>query len=154
MLIVMYLAFLVPGDEAEKPYYVTRIPTKYLLEFGELRFRGTINEAGDFVPDPGFKPYPLNEARPFDRSPPLRRGLPKEPVYEYRSGRLIPGILDKGAFIPDLGSAVIPFEDYRCKPGVRRIYNLPGKFVTRRAFEEMKEDGLLSERDLEFNKDR
>jgi hypothetical protein len=58
------------------------------------------------------------------------RRLGREPVYEYRSGRLIKGELDKeGDFIPDLGSKVTDFKDYRPGKGVPVIYNLPGRFV-------------------------
>ena len=55
------------------------------------------------------------------------------PVYEYRSGRLIKGVLDTdGYFVPDLDSKVIEFKDYRYKPGGIYIYNLPGEFVKKR----------------------
>src|SRR5262245_5004536 len=44
-------------------------------------------------------------------------GPKPRPVYEYRSGRLIKGVIDaKGNFVPDLGSTVIPFKDYRYTP--------------------------------------
>jgi hypothetical protein len=51
-------------------------------------------------------------------------------VYEYRSGRLVPGNLDDdGHFLPDLGAQVTDFQDYRPVAGARRICNLPGRFV-------------------------
>ncbi len=57
-----------------------------------------------------------------------------EPVYEYRSGYLIRGVLKTlgDGFIPDLGGQVIAFKDYRPGKGVPRIYNLPGSFVKRK----------------------
>jgi hypothetical protein len=56
--------------------------------------------------------------------------FPHEPVYEYRSGRLVSGNLDTdGNFLPDVGAPVTDFQDYRPVPGARRIYNLPGRFV-------------------------
>jgi hypothetical protein len=51
-------------------------------------------------------------------------------VYEFRSGRLIPGdIDDDGNFIPTVGGKIIDFKDYRYGPKAPKIYNLPGKFV-------------------------
>jgi hypothetical protein len=56
--------------------------------------------------------------------------VPYEPVFEYRSRRLIPGNLDEdGTFLPDVGSRVVDFQDYHPGSGVRRVYNLPGRFV-------------------------
>jgi hypothetical protein len=50
-------------------------------------------------------------------------------VYEYRSGRLIKGVIDtKGYFVPDLDGKVIEFKDYKYKPGGIHIWNLPGEF--------------------------
>jgi hypothetical protein len=51
-------------------------------------------------------------------------------VYEYRSGRLIKGMLDRsGAFVPEVSSKVIDFKDYRYSPDAIHIWNLPGTFV-------------------------
>ncbi len=57
-----------------------------------------------------------------------------EPVYEFRSGYLIRGVFRSlgAGFIPDVGSRVIAFKDYRPGKGVPRIYNLPGSFVKRK----------------------
>jgi hypothetical protein len=53
-------------------------------------------------------------------------------TYEYRSGRLILGeMTPMGNFVPETGSQVIRFEDYKYKPGAIRIWNLPGYFVRR-----------------------
>jgi hypothetical protein len=50
-------------------------------------------------------------------------------VYEFRSGRLIKGdMLPSGAFVPEVGSKVIPFEDYIPGPKALPIWNLPGYF--------------------------
>jgi hypothetical protein len=52
------------------------------------------------------------------------------PVYEYRSGRLIKGVIDLNHnFVPEAGSAVIPFQDYRYSSKAIKIWNLPGRFV-------------------------
>lgn len=50
-------------------------------------------------------------------------------VYEYRSGRLIPGIVERFNFVPDIGGKVIPLSEYHFPWSPGRIYNLPGKFV-------------------------
>jgi hypothetical protein len=55
--------------------------------------------------------------------------LVSEPVYEFRSRRLIPGSLVNNNFVPDLGRGIIDFKDYTYQPGGRRIYNLPGLFL-------------------------
>jgi hypothetical protein len=99
------------------------------------RFIGYLDAAGNFYPDP--KRIPNNgyrlEAAWFGESArwtnaPFRD--PEETVYEYRSGRLIKGVMKKnGDFVPDFGSTVIPFADYKYSKTASRIYNLPGRFV-------------------------
>lgn len=50
-------------------------------------------------------------------------------VYEFRSGRLIKGhMLNGGRFIPDLGSLVLDFAEYKFSRNAIPIYNLPGYF--------------------------
>jgi hypothetical protein len=57
---------------------------------------------------------------------------PDKNVYEFRSGRLIKGEIDaKGYFIPEIGSKVIDFKDYRYRKDGPRIWNLPGRFEKR-----------------------
>lgn len=59
-----------------------------------------------------------------------------EQVYEYRSGRLIPGYLQQNCdFLPEPGEAIIEFKDYVYSKTSKRIYNLPGKFVKRSEYE-------------------
>jgi hypothetical protein len=55
-----------------------------------------------------------------------RKVVEKEEVYEFRSGRLIKGALQRtGNFVPEIGSTILDFKDY--DPfSRRRIYNLPG----------------------------
>lgn len=55
---------------------------------------------------------------------------PCEPVYEYRSGLLIPGKRDSWCrFVPERGGRVSSFRDYRAGNGAPRIYNLPGHLL-------------------------
>jgi hypothetical protein len=97
---------------------------------------GHLSDEGEFIPDYGLPVFPYVQVKQPDL---LRDGsgrtmyytLPKdgkesEEVYEYRSGRLIKGTLQKtGNFVPELGSKVLDFKDYD-PHGRRRIYNLPG----------------------------
>jgi hypothetical protein len=53
-----------------------------------------------------------------------------EKVYEYRSGMLIEGHLDRqGNFTPKPGSTILDISDFAYSPAAPRIYNLPGIFV-------------------------
>src|SRR5205823_14564030 len=94
---------------------------------------GKLDAAGNFIPEPRW----MNIGGEVSGAPPIARTLNRrvpdgEPVYEYRSGRLIKGILDaQGNFVPDLGSKVIDFRDYRYNERAIRIYNLPGRFAVR-----------------------
>lgn len=51
------------------------------------------------------------------------------PCYEYRHGKLIPGVLRGYDFVPQLGGKVIEFSEYQYSPKSSPIYNLPGEFV-------------------------
>lgn len=111
---------------------------------GELMELGHLNDDGDFVPDYGLPPFPLTQ--PWQGARNRQTGetelkyynLPlkgeEEPVYEYRSGRLLQGtLLRSGTFVPDTGSKVFDFGDYKPDdPKARRIYNLPGELVKKR----------------------
>ncbi len=58
--------------------------------------------------------------------------LSRGPVYEFRSGKLIKGVLNaEGNFVPDAGSKLLPFKDYPYGEAALHIYNLPGRFVPR-----------------------
>ena len=51
------------------------------------------------------------------------------PVYEFRSGILVPGTMRVGGkFVPTPDGNIIRFADYKYTPGTPRIYNLPGYF--------------------------
>jgi len=59
------------------------------------------------------------------------------PCYEYHSGFLIKGVMTVyGRFIPEEGSRVTKFEDYRYVPKGPPIWNLPGFFMSREQLEE------------------
>jgi uncharacterized protein (TIGR03067 family) len=51
-------------------------------------------------------------------------------VYEFRSGRLIKGdLMTEGNFVPETGSSIVKFEDYKYSPDAIPIWNLPGTFM-------------------------
>jgi hypothetical protein len=106
---------------------------------------GKLDAKGNFIPDKRW----LNLTGPFS-GPPVERFLNASskrvtkrwvdgnlvvdtkiiPVYEFRSRRLIKGIIDDDHnFIPEVGAKVIDFEDYKYGAAAPKIYNLPGKFV-------------------------
>jgi hypothetical protein len=50
-------------------------------------------------------------------------------VYEFRSGKLIPGTIQAwGKFLPEEGGEIIRCSDYRYRPFAPQIWNLPGRF--------------------------
>jgi hypothetical protein len=105
------------------------------LERGGMILEGKLDAAGNFIQNPKAQILKagmggtggileiINVRRPG-----------REHIYEFRSGRLIQGELDKeGNFIPDLGGKVIDFKDYQYKKDPLYIYNLPGYFREKKA---------------------
>jgi hypothetical protein len=82
-------------------------------------------------------PFERNEG-PFTSAPTFRiLNYPKnglsECVYEFRSGRLIRGVLvANGDFVPETGAKVITLNEYVFGIDAHRIYNLPGFFVAKK----------------------
>jgi hypothetical protein len=101
------------------------------LERLGLFYLGHLDAAGNFIEDITFEPFRVNA--PYSGPHFRELNWPRtktEKVYEYRSGRLIRGRWSEdGNFVPDLGSKVIEFGEYRYSPNAPRIYNLPGRFV-------------------------
>ncbi len=102
------------------------------VELHQMLLLGKLDAAGNFIQNPGSFPFKAGGAMsPGAPNEIINCRAPgKEHVYELRSGRLIKGELDKeGNFIPDLGSKVLDFKDYRFKKkDPVYIYNLPGYF--------------------------
>jgi hypothetical protein len=89
---------------------------------------GYLDRTGMFTTDRKCAPIKVGESV----SGPAFTVLNGDPgtAYEYRSGRLILGQIDKdGTFVPALGSKVISIKDYRPGGNAAPIYNLPGRFV-------------------------
>jgi hypothetical protein len=101
------------------------------LHHGGTFIWGQLDAAGNFVPEP--RTLPLKEGQPFSGPVYTDLNVPKKPnelVYEYRSGALIKGTLNKdGNFVPEVKSKVIALKDYTYSKDAPRIYNLPGRFV-------------------------
>jgi hypothetical protein len=109
-------------------YVFVSIPDRRVsYEWGGVVHIAVIGARGSFRVE---KELSLLEALGSRRSPIGDvMGFPK-PVkaYEYRSGRLILGTFTNGEFVPEAGSTVKKFEDYKYgnEPW---IWNLPGYFV-------------------------
>lgn len=104
---------------------------------------GFLRDDGEFIPDYERAPFKWEDVynAPFDldaRGDPRLYTLPldgakSEDAYEFRSGRLIRGVLyDTGTFVPEMGSVVTAFGKYDPESDKRRIYNLPGILTKRK----------------------
>jgi hypothetical protein len=128
---VLALALALPAAPAPPPppeyEFVPRPPLVVVMIRGEDYVTGRLDSAGNFIETPGGR---RKRSDPYSGLRPLNSSLDlNEPVYEYRSGRLIRGILDSdGNFVPDLNGRVIDFKNYRYGKSAPRIYNLPGVF--------------------------
>jgi hypothetical protein len=115
--------------DAEEYKFVEDTSRWIMVIQGETESIGKLDAAGNFVPDKRW--FQLRKLQPLS-SPggDLINAPDQKGVYEFRSGRLIPGdIDDKCNFIPTVGGRIIEFKDYRYSPKAATIYNLPGKFV-------------------------
>lgn len=121
---------LSPRAEGAEYVFVPNTDRKVRICRGELLLVGRLDAEGSFRELVRYKRGQqltggvggvlINDTMP-DGSP--------RPVYEYRSGMLIKGELhDDGSFVPEIGSTIIPFKDYRYAPDAIPIWNLPGRF--------------------------
>src|SRR5438132_1206757 len=129
---LLLLIALIGAIEEREYEYVPDTSGYVELDRGEEQLIGKLDEKGTFVRD--LRWQGLKKGFAQSSIPPLRvlntRCPGWEHVYEYRSGRLILGELDReGNFVPDVGSKVINFKDYRYRPDGIQIYNLPGRFM-------------------------
>jgi hypothetical protein len=93
---------------------------------GEYYSIGKLDARGNFIPDRRY----IDMRGDASSIPPsqLLNYPRKDPVFECRSARLILGKIDKdGNFIPEVGSKVMDFKDYRYGTDYP-IWNLPGHF--------------------------
>ena len=125
----LWLASNAQSDDSD--HYVLVPDTSRWVEFfsGATSSIGKLDAEGNFTPGTEYVNRPRGPFRSGVRfAEPLNARAEKN-VYEFRSGRLIKGEIDaRGNFIPEVGSKVIDFKDYRYRPGGPRIWNLPGRF--------------------------
>jgi hypothetical protein len=117
---------------AEEGYWFVPDTDRYVrLRHGHSFFSiGKLDKKGNFLPVPSLLHLRAESHKSGLPGGTMINGHDDEPVYEFRSGRLVKGKIDKeGSFVPDVGEKVIRFEDYRPEEDITRIYNLPGKFV-------------------------
>ena len=114
-----------PTEEKQYEYQEDLKRLVALIREDGIHF-GRLDARGNFVPLPGAKPLGAS----FGPKSINSRRDANESVYEFRSGTLIKGKFDARLnFIPDVGSTVISFKDYKYSKDAIRIYNLPGTFV-------------------------
>lgn len=112
-----------PCQEDKIDYeFIPRVNRECALGLAGKNYAGRLDAAGNFVWEPTWSAG--------ISGPELLNMADDKPVYEYRSGYLIKGIINEHLkFVPELGSKVISFKDYRYSKNAIRIYNLPGEFV-------------------------
>ena len=142
MNVLPFMLLFVVGVDAPNSgeyVFVPKLDEVVRIRHGRTNSFGNLDRHGDFVPDPNWTSFDptriLSVPFRYRRLNPSRGIDPPEKVYEFRSGRLIPGEIDKhdGRFIPDLEGKIIAFKEYKYVPNKsRRIYNLPGTFVRKK----------------------
>jgi hypothetical protein len=132
MLTICSLLLLTgPVPPASDEYvFVSDVERPVGLRRGDLILKGRLDPAGNFVQtESGSLTMGGSAVRVYkviNLSPP---GGPPKRVYEFRSGRLIKGeISATGDFVPEVGSKIIKFEEYKYSPDAPPIWNLPGYF--------------------------
>lgn len=109
------------------------LSVEYSRHFGDWLYFGKLDQYGEFVFSGTKMPINVVTGPKYyaGSDVPLMSHVKQKEVYEFRSKTLIPGVIEKGEFIPELGGKIIDFEEYKYAKDARPIYNLPGKFVPR-----------------------
>ena len=130
--IAILTQFLVMDPRGSKEPEYTFVPdtTRYVTVVrGNTRSIGLLDANGNFIPDRRWLHVPNNRGLSAVPATTFINRPARDPVYEYRSGRLVLGALDEqGNFLPKTGSKVIPFSEYHYTKQAIPIYNLPGRF--------------------------
>jgi hypothetical protein len=139
---------IVENKETTQFEFLVDLQPRYLMHYLEVIYIGRLDATGQFVPDPKIPPKLLDLKSGVQLAGPAppslfdahTRDRPEFDgrVYEFRAGRLIPGIIKQDMktgfryFYPDLDGKVIEMSDYlkAYDPKKSRIiYNLPGRIV-------------------------
>jgi hypothetical protein len=130
-------------EQQEKAVYVFKPELRRVMrqvEHNEFHL-GHLDEWGNFLPDFQKGPLKWEKAGHLQKDYPLyntQTGIRQDPVFEYRSGSLIPGFFLGFVFYPQQGAKIITMDDYLKEypsknnltgVGCWPIYNLPGKIV-------------------------
>ncbi len=140
MLFIVFATFSMTFQDKYEYVYDKDAPKYFLHSVGDLPCIGHIDAFGSFVPnikdlDKVIQARKRNEfvGGVSAPTPLIMQVKPNEPVYAYRSGILVPMIIDnKRGLIHEVGGKIIDFKDYHYSPTARRIYNLPGRFVLKK----------------------
>jgi hypothetical protein len=125
-----FLEFRPAGSSGQEEYDYRSERSKRVTLRRDRIIRGTLDDYGHFIPDADHRQLPEDAPAPMNPPPINVARREKEPVYEYRCDRLIPGILDeKDNFVPELSGKIMAMREFRYSPDGPRIYNLPGEFV-------------------------
>ena len=106
----------------------------FFRAYGERRYyvTGRFDAEGRFIENRRYEVYPPiyvftgSGDETIEHLSFSRRG--SNAVYEFRSGKLVPGTIDWGQFTPDPNGKPIRFADYQYSPIAKVIWNLPGYF--------------------------
>jgi hypothetical protein len=113
-------------------HYVQAERTNTYRRLGGYFFKGKYDIHGKFFWDATTAPLEVQKTDPQALERVLCSRV-NEPVYEFRSGMLVPGRIDaEYFFIPEKGAKIKAFKDYDYPNDPRRIYNLPGEFVPKK----------------------
>src|SRR5262249_33357830 len=118
LLLIAWAAGPQPGPGAPPPpagdseyVFVPNTDRYVTIERGDIELLGKLDSDGYFLESARFSRHGFASAG--TKPSVLINGNPG-PAYEYRSGRLIKGVIRAdGNFVPDIGSKVILFKDYR-----------------------------------------
>lgn len=138
---ILLSCLILPLPVAEEKYvYIEDTSIRYYHHIGSgIWCEGTLNQRGVFKADINDLEKSLEAHKnKVERKGPFAPKLveartPNEKVYEFRSGVLVPMIIDeKRGLIPDIKGEIIAFNSYQYHPSARRIYNLPGRYEVKK----------------------
>jgi len=123
----------------QKYVFVENTDRWVAVDHCEWHLVGKLDNNGDFVADFMWKKGQGKSLTPTITLNSAVFTLNPQKVYEFRSGMLIPGKIERdGRFVPEAGGTIVPFKDYEYSPTATPIWNLPGVFLTAEQAAELK----------------